>query len=84
MTFTWPEGEPIAVEMDILGTPLHFVWAEVTHPVARVLSRWRLDEEWWRTRIWREYFKLYTSNGLLVVIYRDFMNNQWFLQSLYD
>lgn len=84
MTYTWPEGVPIDVIADALGTPHQWVWEGMTHPVQRILSRWRLDEDWWRQRIWREYFRLYTSTGLLVVIYHDFVQRQWFLQVLYD
>ena len=84
MTYTWPEGDPIEVEADALGTPLLLVWSDQTHTLERVVSRWRVDEEWWRARIWREYFKLYTTTGLLVVIYHDFLGQRWFLQVLYD
>ncbi len=40
--------------------------------------------DWWRVRIWREYFKLTTGTGLLVVIYRDLLSGAWYLQRLYD
>jgi len=34
--------------------------------------------------VWREYFKLTTQTGLLVVIYLDLLNGKWYLQRLYD
>ncbi|MCB0209356.1 MAG: hypothetical protein KDJ52_08505 [Anaerolineae bacterium] len=49
-----------------------------------VAKRWRVDQDWWRGRIWREYFKLTTKTGLLVIIYRDLLTGEWFLQRLYD
>ncbi|KAB2867357.1 MAG: hypothetical protein F9K46_00505 [Anaerolineae bacterium] len=84
MTYLWPDGDPIEVQADALGTPLQFTWQGQSHAVERVARRWRVDVDWWRGRVWREYFKLTTQTGLLVVIYRDFMGDTWYLQRLYD
>jgi len=84
MTHLWPEGEPIAVVSDADGTPRSFEWQGRTHSVTGTAKRWRVDEGWWRQRVWREYFKLYTHTGLLVIIYRDLLTGQWYLQRLYD
>ena len=58
MTYLWAKGEAIAVKSDTLATPLVFVWQGRTHQVQRIAKRWRVDQGWWRKRIWREYFKL--------------------------
>lgn len=84
MTYLWPDGDPIEVQADVLGTPLQLVWKGQSHIVERVARRWRVDVDWWRGRVWREYFKLTTQTGLLVVIYRDFIGDGWYLQRLYD
>lgn len=84
MTRLWPEGIPITVQSNALATPLTFTWAGSTHRVQRVAKRWRVDQEWWQRRIWREYFKVTTQTGLLVIIYRDLLTGQWYLQRLYD
>lgn len=84
MTYFWPEGEAIIVAANPLATPLHFVWREELHPVAGIIARWRLDEDWWKKRIWREYFKLYTTTGLFVIIYHDLLSGKWCLQHLFD
>jgi len=34
--------------------------------------------------VWREYFRLMTRSGLLVIIYHDFRSGDWWLQSIYD
>ncbi|MEA3459622.1 MAG: hypothetical protein U9R11_02940, partial [Chloroflexota bacterium] len=64
--------------------PRSFEWRGRTHPVKEMCRRWRVDEGWWRSRIWREYFKLVTATGLLVVIYRDKLTDRWYLSRLYD
>ncbi len=84
MTHLWPQGEPITVQNDALLTPQHFTWQGQSHPVQQVAKRWRVDLDWWQQRVWREYFKLTTQTGLLVIIYRDLLTGAWYLQRLYD
>ena len=80
----WPEGEPINVRTDKLAAPRSFTWQGRTHRVRGIAKRWRVDQRWWRQRIWREYFKLHTDSGLLLVLYRDVLRDAWYLQRLYD
>jgi hypothetical protein len=84
MTRLWTHGEPIMVDSDGLLVPQAFVWREQSHPVQAVAKRWRVDIEWWQQRVWREYFKVTTQTGLLVIIYRDLLTGSWYLQRLYD
>jgi Domain of unknown function (DUF6504) len=84
MTRLWPGGDPIRVRADALGAPHSFTWRGRRHPVERVTRRWRLDVDWWRGRIWREYFKLVTRTGLLMVIYHDLAAGGWYVQRVFD
>jgi hypothetical protein len=84
MTYLWVEGQPIQVEADESGAPCRFTWHGTLHPVEEIANRWRVDEDWWRRRIWREYFKLTTRTGLLVIVYHDLVARTWHLQRLYD
>ena len=84
MTRLWPQGESIAVASDAAQTPLTFTWQGRAHQVQGIAKRWRVAVDWWRGRVWREYFKLTTHTGLLVVIYRDLLTGRWHLQRLYD
>ena len=84
MTRLWPQGEPITVQADEQLAPRSFVWQGRRHPVEQIAKRWRVDQGWWQGRVWREYFKVATGSGLLVVLYRDFLSGEWFLQRVYD
>ena len=84
MTRLWPKGQPITVVSDGDGTPRSFEWKGRAHLVTGISKRWRVDSGWWRMRVWREYFKLETETGLLVIIYRDLLTDQWHFQRLYD
>jgi hypothetical protein len=39
---------------------------------------------WWRLRLWRDYYKLVTDTGLLVIVYYDLLEGKWYLQQLFD
>lgn len=82
MTRLWPEGERIEVSGESL--PVAFTWQGRSHHVQGIAKCWRVDEGWWRQRVWREYFKLHTDSGLLVIVYHDLLTGQWYLQRLYD
>lgn len=69
---------------DALWTPLVLIWDDGRHPVQVILDRWRVDEEWWRGRIWREYYKLVTDSGLLVEVFHDLTAGDWYVQRVYD
>jgi hypothetical protein len=84
MTPLWPGGEPIDVSSDAAKTPRAFTWRKQEHRVQGIAKRWRVDGEWWHRHIWREYFKLYTDTGLLVIVYRDMLSDRWYLQRVYD
>ena len=84
MSRFWPAGVPITVTCDDLATPVLFAWEGHRHRVAQIVDRWRVDEGWWKRRIWREYFQLTTETGLLVLIYHDVRSGDWRLQRLYD
>jgi hypothetical protein len=84
MTWLWLAGDSIQVRSNALGTPQTIIWQGKSHRVTRVIRRWRIDIDWWRGRIWREYFKLVTRTSLLVEIYHDLSGGGWFVQRLYD
>jgi hypothetical protein len=72
------------VRCDALAAPQAFAWEGYHHTVTAIVERWRVDESWWKRRVWREYFTLTTHSGLLVLIYHDVRNDTWRLQRVYD
>jgi len=84
MTYLWRKGQPITVTGGEGGAPLRFTWRGRSHRVDWIAKRWRVDLGWWQRRVWREYFKLRTADGLLVVVFHDFVAGEWRLQRLYD
>ena len=83
MTRLWGSGAAIRVVL-IDEKPTRFIWASRTHPVQTITNHWRVDVGWWRLRLWRHYYKIITTTGLLVVIYHDLVTGEWRLQRVYD
>jgi hypothetical protein len=90
MTRLWPAGCPISVtnagDNSNAGhaRPVNFAWQNQTHRVDEITREWRVDIDWWRGRVWRDYFKVSTDTGLLVIIFQDLVSGEWYLQRLYD
>ena len=84
MTRLWVEGESLSVLADSSGAPERIKWRQQNHAVQRVSRRWRVDVDWWRRRIWRDYFEVTTGSGMLVVLYHDLVSDRWYLERLYD
>lgn len=77
-------GEPIRVWRLNGGLPKRFQWNERIHFVQQVANSWRVDVGWWRLRVWRDYYKLLTTSGLLVIVYHDLLTDAWYLYQLFD
>ena len=84
MTRLWLVSDPIQMWLDHSGQPERFTWRGQAHPVQGIANHWRVDIEWWRLRVWRDYFKLVTASGLLVVVYHDLVGDVWYVQRVYD
>ena len=48
--------------------------------VAAIQNTWRIDDEWWRERISRQYFQVELKNGLLMTIFHDLVSGKWYRQ----
>ena len=84
MTRLWPEGDVIEVLSDEGAAPHSLIWQGQTHTINHITRRWRIRSDWWDEPLWREYFKLTTDTGLLLIIFHDLLTQQWYLQRLYD
>ena len=84
MTRLWPDGILVQVLDNGEGVPQRLSWAGRRHTVSEITRRWRVQSDWWRETVWRDYFKLTTETGLLLIIYHDLQSEGWYLQRLYD
>ena len=73
---------PIEVELDAGGTLVAIRW-NGRREVVEVCNRWRVEEDWWREPIARDYFKV-VGDRWLALVYLDRVDGSWRLERLYD
>jgi hypothetical protein len=71
---------PIEVQTDEHGLPRALQRRGKRFRVAAVRERWRIDDEWWRRPISREYFALVLEDGRPAILFRDLVTGDWFGQ----
>jgi hypothetical protein len=86
VTRIWPQGEAVLVTLDQWRRPLRFTWRGQTHQVGAVHQQWQVNTDWWSDegQIWRDYFALTTTSGLLCVIFYDRPAEEWRIAKVYD
>ena len=84
MTYFWAKGVALRMWVADDGRPKAFMWEHQRYQVSVITDQWRIDEGWWIVRIWREYYEILTDTGLMVVIYKNLLTGQWFLQWMFD
>jgi hypothetical protein len=78
-----PLGEPraVTVRTDEHGVPVHVrLPGKTARRVEAVRERWRIDDEWWREPISREYWAVVLDDGRMLTIYRDLADGLWYAQ----
>jgi len=45
-----------------------------------ILESWRIDDEWWRQTIARNYMEVMLEGGKRMVLFQDLLTGQWFAQ----
>jgi hypothetical protein len=49
-------------------------------PVERVEDTWLLEDEWWRRRICRRYYRLALADGPRLTVFHDCAEDTWYAQ----
>ena len=70
----------IEVATNDSGEPAVVDWNNSRRKVAAILNVWRIDEEWWREEISRQYFRIELQDGLIVTVFRDLVSGRWYRQ----
>jgi hypothetical protein len=75
--------QPVRIISDESGKPVALLWRRRREPVL-VCNYWRLEGDWWRRRVVREYYRLLTRSGSVCTVFRDLEDGQWYLQQMLD
>jgi hypothetical protein len=80
-----PLGSPrgARVIVDAAGEPVAVVTGRRSarpKRVAAVRERWRIDDEWWRRPLAREYLTVVLEDGRPLTLYLDRIEGGWWVQ----
>ncbi len=78
-----PLGQPkaVVVHTDERDEPTHVrIPGKPARQVAVVRERWRIDDEWWRQTISREYRTIVLDDGTVITLYHDLTDGSWYVQ----
>ena len=76
--------EEIEVKTNIAGVPVNLTRKGRREKVAAIYEHWRLADEWWGKEVERDYFRVRTSVGIVLDIYRDSKSNRWYVDKIHD
>jgi len=75
------QPKPVTVRTDEHGEPLYVrMPGKTARRVDAVRERWRIDDEWWRESISREYRTVVLDDGRVVTLYHDLAEGSWYAQ----
>lgn len=75
------QPRPVTVRTEEHGKPVYVrLPGKPARRVAVVRERWRIDDEWWREKISREYWAVVLDDGRMLTFYRDLSDEAWYVQ----
>ena len=76
------EPQLVTVELNVSGSPTAVgrLGGSAVWKIECVNETWRIDDEWWRQTIARSYFEIMLEGGKRVVLFRDLITGNWFIQ----
>ena len=84
MSRLWGAGPSAALQVRTRDDlPSAIRWRNVWYPVQQIALSWQLDVNWWRERIYRDYYKV-LAGDMALVIYHDLLTDAWAIQRVYD
>lgn len=79
-----PLGSPRSVRMvvDEAAAPVAVVVGRRARPnrVTSVRERWRIDDEWWRRPLSRDYLIVVLEDGRSLTVFHDRLEGGWWVQ----
>ena len=77
-----PLGAPrqAQVVLDPNGTPTAVGVGKRLKGVCAVRERWRIDDEWWRSPLARDYVTVVLQDGRPLTLYHDLVEGGWWVQ----
>jgi len=81
--FLWESCE-IEVTETNGHTPTTVAYRRKQAKVESVICHWRINQEWWKRPVERDYFRVRLAGGVVCELFRDSSSGCWQLQRVYD
>ncbi|MBI4318715.1 MAG: hypothetical protein HY675_09510 [Chloroflexi bacterium] len=82
-----PDWVPLSTKLTVItgkdGKPA-FVIRRGRKERARVCNNWRVEDGWWKENVSREYYRLITASGTIMVVYFERDDQGWYLEKIVD
>ena len=77
-----PLGTPCVARVTVSakGDPTTVVVGRRPRRVSAVRERWRIDDEWWRQPLARDYASVVLEDGRPLTLYHDLVEGGWWVQ----
>ncbi|MFQ5923623.1 MAG: hypothetical protein ACE5M4_12345, partial [Anaerolineales bacterium] len=76
-----PPPEPIDVRMSEEGYPSAFIRGKRWNRVATIDLHWRLEGDWWWGEGRKDYYKIVTRKGEILVLFHESKEERWYLHA---
>jgi hypothetical protein len=80
---TFLMNQPIRGRLAKDGTPTYVELEDIAGPV-EVVTRWKVDVDWWSNPVRRTYFRVIVAGAVMVEIFNDEIEGGWFVERVYD
>jgi hypothetical protein len=84
MTQLLTPARRVRVTVDAQGRPQQVTSAGAVRRVTQICNRWRVDLDWWRKPVARDYWKVVLDDDVLCEFFHDLEDHVWFLERIYD
>jgi hypothetical protein len=86
MSYFWPDGYRIAVQIDRQGCPIYVLWDWFldSEAVDMIVDFWAVDDDWWAEPKKRTYYFIVTERGFTAIIFVNVLTQDWYIQWAYD
>jgi hypothetical protein len=64
--------------------PAMVLYGKKKTQVESVICHWRINQEWWKRPVERDYFRVRLVDGVICELFRDNSSGCWQLQRVYD
>jgi len=81
--FSWGSWE-IEVTESTGHEPAMVVYGGKQTNVESVICHWRINQEWWKRPVERDYFRVRLAGGVVCELFRNNFSGGWQLQRVYD